>query len=332
MAPHARSPFPGGKRFAFTVLDDTDVSTLANVKPIYDLIERLGFRTTKTVWPVQCPEGSRDFSSSETLDDPGYRAFAIDLKRRGFELTWHGATMESSSRARTIAGLQRFRDTFDAYPRIHVNHALNRENVYWGTGRLDSRLLRGVIRRVTGKPAAYYKGLDEGSTYFWGDFCAEHMMYGRNLTTNDINTARFNPSMPYRDPARPAIRWWFSASDAEGVEEFNDLIHPRNQERLEREGGFCIVATHFGKGFVRDGVVNAVTQARLQELSQRTGWFPTTGVLLDWLRVRREAEDGGDGFLPLHEWRRMQWRYAVDLATRKLRHPAENWRLRKNAE
>ena len=73
--------------------------------------------------------------------------------------------------------------------------------------------------------------------------------------------------MPYRDPARPLIPWWFSASDAEGVEEFNELIHPRQQERLHRDGGFCIVATHFGKDFVRDGVVNPVTRARLEELS-----------------------------------------------------------------
>ena len=42
--------------------------------------------------------------------------------------------METSQRPRTIAALQRFREIFGAYPRIHVNHSFNRENLYWGAG------------------------------------------------------------------------------------------------------------------------------------------------------------------------------------------------------
>jgi hypothetical protein len=319
MSSRRQCVFPEGKRFAFTIVDDTDVATVANVKPMYELLYELGFRTTKTVWPVDCPEGSPNFSSSQTLEDADYRNFVVDLQQKGFEITWHGATMETSRRARTIDALQRFRDIFGAYPRIHLNHAVNRENVYWGPGRLDSPLLRAVIARFTGKHAGYFTGHVKDSPFWWGDHCAKHLMYGRNLTTNDINTASFNPSMPYRDPARPLISWWFSSSDAEDVAEFNELIHPRRQERLQRDGGFCVVATHFGKDFVRDGVVNPVTRARLEELSQRPGWFTTTGQLLDWLRARREAAHASTGFLPASEWRLMQWRFAFDLASRKLR-------------
>jgi hypothetical protein len=323
--------FPHGKCFAFTIVDDTDVATVASVKPVYELLHALGLRTTKTVWPVGCPEGSPDFSSSQTLDDADYRAFAVDLQQRGFEITWHGATMETSLRGRTIAALERFHEIFREYPRIHLNHAQNRENVYWGTMRLDSPILRAVLGRFAGWPAdCFFTGHVEDSPFWWGDICAKHVVYGRNLTTSDINTARFNPSMPYRDPARPLIPWWFSASDAEGVEEFNQLIHPRQQERLQREGGFCVVATHFGKDFVRHGVVNPVTRARLEELSQRPGWFPTTGHLLDWLRARREAPPGSHGFLPASEWRRMQWRFAIDLASRKLRRQRHShWQVKR---
>ena len=313
-----RLQFPNGKKFAFTVVDDTDVATVANVRPIYELLHQLGMGATKTVWPMACPEGSPDFSSSETLEDNEYRAFAIELQQKGFELTWHGATMETSARARTIAALQRFKDTFGTYPRIHLNHALNRENVYWGVNRIDSPILRALLGKFARWPADYFAGDVEGSPFWWGDLCLRHVEYARNLTTNEINTARFNPSMPYRDPSRPLVRWWFSASDAEGVEEFNELIHPRNQERLEREGGFCIVATHFGKDFVNDGVVNPVTKARLTELSRRPGWFPTTGRLLDWLREARMAQPAATtGVIPRPEWRRMQWRFATDLAARK---------------
>ena len=72
-----RFEFPGGKRFAFTVVDDTDVATVAGVKPVYDLLDSLGMRVTKTVWPVACPEGSKNFSSSETLEDPDYLAWVV---------------------------------------------------------------------------------------------------------------------------------------------------------------------------------------------------------------------------------------------------------------
>ena len=42
-------PWPHGKRFAFTVFDDTDSATLENVSPVYALLRDLGFRTTKSV-------------------------------------------------------------------------------------------------------------------------------------------------------------------------------------------------------------------------------------------------------------------------------------------
>jgi hypothetical protein len=42
--------WPNGKSFAFTIVDDTDEATVNNVKPIYDLLYELGFKTTKTVW------------------------------------------------------------------------------------------------------------------------------------------------------------------------------------------------------------------------------------------------------------------------------------------
>src|SRR5688500_18443839 len=101
MSSPSRFEFPHGKRFAFTIVDDTDVATVANVKPIYELLHELGLGATKTVWPVACPEGSPNFSSSQTLEDPDYRDFVVDLQQRGFEITWHGATMESSRRGRT---------------------------------------------------------------------------------------------------------------------------------------------------------------------------------------------------------------------------------------
>lgn len=306
--------FPNGKRFAFTILDDTDVATVENVRPVYRLLEELGMRTTKTVWPVGCPEGSPNFGESQTLDDPAYREFLVDLKSRGFELTWHAATMESSRRERTIAGLERFREVFGEYPSIHASHSFNRENPYWGAGRVDIRALRWLAGTISRVGKDYYQGHVPGSPYWWGDLCSRHIVYARNLTFNHINTTAINPSLPYRDAARDLAAWWFSSTDAEDADEFADLLSPRNQERLEAEGGVCIVATHIGKDFVRDGRVCPLVEDGLRALARRPGWFVPVGPLLDWLRARRESE-----FLPADEWRLMQWRWLLDLAHRKIR-------------
>jgi hypothetical protein len=319
VTPAHRFEFPNGKQFAFTIIDDTDDGTVENLTPMYRLLEELDMRATKTVWPMPCPEGSRTFFAGTTLEDPEYRAFVIDLARRGFEITWHGATMEPSLRERTIAGLERYREIFGEYPRIHANHASNRENLYWGAGRLDSTILRGVLGRRDGFRAEFYGGHTPDSPYWWGDLSSTHFTYARNLTTTDIDTARFNPSMPYRDPRRPLIPWWFSASDAEDVNEFNALIAPEHQERLERYGGFCVVATHFGKRFAKGGELNPITRERLTALARRDGWFPSVGELLDWLRARRQDAGATDGRLPRSEWRRMQWRWGVDRALHTVR-------------
>ena len=313
MSAHAAT-FPNGARFAFTVMDDTDVATVENVRPIYRLLESLGMMTTKTVWPVACEEGSSDFAGSETLDDPAYRDFAIDLQRRGFEIAFHGATMESSPRERTQAALERFAATFGQPPRVHANHSHNRDNLYWGADRIDHPLLRYLYRASLRRPRDFYQGHVPDSLFWWGDLCQRDISYVRNLSFADVNLSRVNPSMPYRDERRPFGRLWFSASDAENADEFVALLNEEDQARLEAERGVCIVATHFGKGFCRDGAVRADVQVVLTSMAQRRGWFVPVGPLLDFLRSRRESET-----LPQGEWRRMQWRWARDLVARRLR-------------
>lgn len=315
----ARYSFPGGARFAFTIIDDTDVATVENVAPVYELLERLGLPITKTVWPCACPEGSRDFATSETLEDEHYRRFALDLQRRGFEIALHGATMESSPRERTALALERFREIFGAPPRVHANHSYNRENLYWGAERLDDPLLRRLYARWNGAPPGFYQGHVPGSRYWWGDLCSAHVTYVRNLTFNTLDVTAVNPSMPYHDPARPYVPLWFSAADAEDRAEFDALLSEERVELLERSGGVCILATHLGKGFATEGRVHASTVARLEALARRRGWFVPVGELLDWLRARR-----GESTLPAGEWRRMQRRWARDLAARK-------WRQRRAA-
>lgn len=294
-------------------MDDTDVATLDNVGPVYRLLAELGFRTTKTVWPVGCPEGSPNYADSETLEDPRYLAWVLELQALGFEIAYHGATMESSPRQRTVRALEEFQRHFGGPPRVYANHALNRENLYWGAQKLDDPILRALFAWVESDPGHGYEGHIPDSPWYWGDLARE-ITYIRNLTFSEINLRRVNPSMPYRDPRRPAIPWWFSASDAEDVHAFNTLIRPEAQDRLEDEGGVCIVATHLGKGFTEGGRVHPETERLLRRLARKPGWFVPTGELLDWMRAERQ----GAQELPAREWRRMQWQWAWDLVRRKV--------------
>jgi len=125
---------------------------------------------------------------------------------------------------------------------------------------------------------------------------------------------RVNPTIPYRDPKRSLVPWWFSAADAEDVRAFNRLLRIENQDRLERQGGVCIVATHLGKGFVANGAVVSEVERLLRRLAGRPGWFVPVGTLLDWL-----VDQGVGGPLPAAEWRRMQWRWFGDLISRWIR-------------
>jgi hypothetical protein len=145
----------------------------------------------------------------------------------------------------------------------------------------------------------------------------------RNLTFNTINLARKNPSMPYRDLRRPYATWIFSASDAENADAFIDLLRESNQERLEREGGVCIVATHLGKGFCSGGEVREDVKRLLVLLAKRPGWFVPVSPILDELKARR-----ADDSLSPREWRVMQWQWAFDVFVRALR---ARWRARRTS-
>jgi len=278
-------PFPQGRAFAFTIVDDTDNSTVQSVAPVYDLLERLGMRTTKTVWVYP----SRDSYTGGSIADPAYREWVRGLHSRGFEIALHGVGSGRFSREEILRGLEIFRETFGDYPKIHVNHADNPDNLYWsprdrlvwpfGAAYLAVSLLRQLAR---GRRRSY-SGERPASAHFWGDAARQHVKYIRNLTFGGINTLACDPRMPYRLPALGYANYWFSSSDGHTVEEFSELLAPENVSRLEQERGACIAYTHFALGFTVDGRVHRLVERRLSELADRGGWFVPAGELLDHL-------------------------------------------------
>ncbi len=283
--------FPGNKRFAFSIVDDTDDSTLHNVKPVYERLREYGFRTTKTVWPLDCPEGSRIYFAAETLQDRLYLNFVHGLVKSGFELAFHGATMESSCRERTKCAFEFLKQEFGTYPKLFCNHGQNRENLYWGSKRFQTGPLRRLYRMLNREAIHHYSGEVETSRYFWGDICRQHIKYVRNFTFSQLDMLKLNPEMPYRLPGTKYVNYWFSTADAPDVTAFNRLVSRERIDALERAGGVCIVSTHLGKGFARDGKLNAETEEIFRYLVQKPGWHVPVSDILDYLLAQHTREN-----------------------------------------
>ena len=112
--PGPATVFPTGARFAFTIFDDADNATVANSAPVYAVLAKNGILTTKSVW-VYPPRGR---FAGESLLDPEYREWILSLKAQGFEIGLHNVGDGAFARDEILQGLEIFRDTLGAYPRV----------------------------------------------------------------------------------------------------------------------------------------------------------------------------------------------------------------------
>ena len=184
--------FPERKKFAFTVFDDTDNATVANVKPIYDLLHSCGIKTTKSVWVYR----SRGFFKGSSLQDAEYLSFINELQDQGFEIGLHNVGDGIFTRQEIRDGLDLFKEKIGYYPRIHANHASNPDNLFWREKRFEWPI--SLMYKILSRRKAERGGESPISNYFWGDFAKQHIRYIRNLTFNGINTIASDPKMPYQ--------------------------------------------------------------------------------------------------------------------------------------
>ncbi len=295
-----------GKRFAFTIVDDTDESTYENVSQIYAHLRDCGVLTTKTVWP--CAPTSSPLTGGETLEDMRYREWVLKLQEEGFEIAFHGATDHSSTRENTLRALARFLDIFGCYPKLYATHSRQAEGMYWGERRL-SGARRGIYRtlqRLRGANTLFY-GDDPGSEYFWGDICRERITYVRNFTFPEANTLSRDPAAPYHDPCKPYVNFWFSAGIGRDYGSLCELISERSQDRLMEEGGLCIVYAHLGRQPDDGGAAVAEFKRLISRLSKLPGWFAPASEILDHLR----AQPGWKPDIEPQVLRRMEWRWLL---------------------
>ncbi len=299
--PEIRSfQFPAGKKFAFTIVDDTDAATVENIRPVYEFLYESGLRTTKTVWVLPTNNADEWANRGDSLRDSAYREFIIDLRDRGFEIASHGARGGSSRRAESLAAMNEFEEIIGYYPKIYINHFENKDDVYFGKDKLTFGLYRWLYSLYPS--AVGFEGHIETSEFFWADFLRRHVEYVVNFSFDEVNLLKVNPEMPHHLPEKPYVRYWFHTSDGGVVERFNELLRKGNLDRLEEEGGVSIVYTHLGSGFYVDGQLNATFQQRITDLVSREGWFVTASEILDFLR----QQPGHDGELTLREKLRIE--------------------------
>ena len=180
------------------------------------------------------------------------------------------------------SALERFAEVFGHYPKTASNHS-DDEAIYWGDNRLSgwrSLLYRLITwRRKTVRSRGHVKG----DAFFWGDLCKEKIKYFRNFVFQDVNTLKACSFMPYHDPKRPYVKHWYASSDGNRIERFNKCLSEADQDRLEQEGGACIMYTHFSCGFFEHGRVEPRFKALMERLAKKNGWFVPVGTLLDHL-------------------------------------------------
>jgi hypothetical protein len=275
--------WPANHRFAFTIFDDPDGQSFATTRMVYTFLADLGFRTTIGVWPLDLRHETN--SGGETCANPQYRAFLQELQAKGFEIGFHLGGPFDCTRSETIEALDLYKQYFGHDPSSMANH-YNADAIYWGPARLGGwrRALYNVA--TLGRTRNRHFGHVEGHANFWGDVCRERIRYCRNFVYADINTLRRNPWMPYSDPEKPFVHQWYSSSEGHQARAFLKTLSDGNQDRLEAEGGACIMYTHFGHGYVRDGQLTEEFRRTMERLARKNGWFVPVSTLLDYLAER----------------------------------------------
>ena len=223
------------------------------------------------------------FNLGATCADQDYLSWLQQIQQFGFEIGYHMTTYHTSLREEIKDGLEKFHQFFGCYPSSMANHLGCCENIYWGDYRFTG-LNQFVYNLLTGyRQHKKYRGHVEGDPHFWGDVCRDKIKYVRNWTFSDIDTMKACPIMPYHDPQRPYVNYWFACCKGGNVELFNSCMAEFNQDRLEQEGGACIMYTHFAFGFSENGRLNPRFRALMQRLSEKNGWFVPVTTLLDFL-------------------------------------------------
>lgn len=268
---------PEDKKFIFTIVDDTDDAFTETIKPIYELLYNNGLMITKTVWVY--PVRDVGVSKGDSLQDKEYKEFVLDIKAKGFEIALHNVGSGHYVRDEIVSGLEEFKEIIGDYPHLHVNHSYNPDNIYCGSKRF-SFPLNLVVKKMYSHYNNFF-GEIKGSKHFWGDLHKKHIKFSRNYEIDDINTYKKNPYMPYTDKAyQEFCNYWYSSTFASNQWMFKKMVNKKSIDKLEKEGGVCILYTHLGY-FFKNGKIDEHFKETIEYLgSKKSGLYaPVTEVM-----------------------------------------------------
>lgn len=283
--------WPENKKFAFTIFDDTDYSTIQNTKPVYDLLQKLNIKTTKSCWVFSPDVNIKALHDGSSLEDKDYREWLLEMQTNGFEIALHNVSSGSSKREKIISGINEFIEIFKYDSIIFANHAGTRDSIYWASSRLSgvSKLIYKLLTRNI--KDNLFVGHILSSEYYWADYLQNHVKYIRNFTFKEINTLKACPQIPYRNSMTPMANYWFASCDGGTLSSFCQALTKEKIDRLIEEQGCCIMYTHFGAGFVDSyGEINKNFIEIMEYVASKNGWFRPVSEVLNYLQDLRGAD------------------------------------------
>ena len=92
-----------------------------------------------------------------------------------------------------------------------------------------------------------------------------------------------------------------------------------NIDKLEKEGGLCIIYTHFASNFVDNkGNLNSDFVKSIEYIASKKGWFAPASEVLDYLLQQKEQENKSHYASKLYLYR-LDFKWMMDRVIKKIR-------------
>ena len=195
-----RIQWPDGKAFAFTIFDDTDFQTVENVGPVYSLLSDLGFRTTKSVWPLR--GNGTPVTGGDTCEDEKYLRWVLDLHEKGFRSRCTTRPIIRRRGKRPCAGLRLSTGCSDT---IHTLWRIIQVAMRAFTGALSSfwNSTTGIRPASCNETQSNIPRTRGRQSFILGRHLQGKSEVCAKLFLQLMDTLKACPFMPYHDPERP---------------------------------------------------------------------------------------------------------------------------------
>lgn len=271
--------WPHGKRAAFSIIDDTDDAVMPDIAEVYRYVIEAGMRTTKTVW-VHPVRDIALFRGDTITGNADYLEFVRNLIGLGFEIGLHNVGSGDFKRSEIVDGLDMFKQRLGHFPRLHVNHSYNKDNIYGGEKRFSfpfNHIVKFLHPSYTG-----FEGEIPESEYFWGDIHKDLIKYSRAYEVDSFNLLSL-VDFPFADRKYSKYcNYFYPSVFCSNQDLFAHKVTERNVAQLVEEGGCSIVYTHLGY-FTERGSVDPRFIGAMEMLKSHSHeiWFAPVGEILD---------------------------------------------------